>query len=239
MKVQLNEYEEDNPFGLETESDFHNTRKQQTLRILKAYINDFEDIYILDVGCGKGNITKFIREEYKNIKIDALDISEKAIKTAKGNIQGVNFIISDIYKYSPVNIKYDAIILNNIFEHVENPSCMLVNIKKVLAEDGIILISTPNRYYLKNLIRKFIGLNIPIPKYHITEYSIGQMHDLHKYAGLKIIQIIFPKFKREEFKFLNFILENIFKPILDKYMSLINSSTRFGSLMFIISKINK
>jgi SAM-dependent methyltransferase len=237
MKQQYDEYESENPFGLEIESDFHLIRKKMTLSLLQEFIIDKEDFNILDVGCGKGNITKFIRQNYLNIRIDAIDISEKAIDFATKKISGVNFYVADAILYSPKNIYYDAIILNNIYEHVENPTLMLNNIKLLLKGNGVVIISTPNRYNIKNIIRAIMGYSIRIPQYHITEYSIGQIYDHHAFCGLKIEKVKTPYFKFEKFKLLNFVLIRLIQPFLDQYLKLRKSKNRLGSLLFIVSKI--
>jgi hypothetical protein len=147
----------------------------------------------------------------------------------------INFIKSDALTFKGFGYLYDIIVLNNIYEHVENPVGMLINLKELLTSDGFFIISTPNRYYIKNILRKLFGLSIVIPKYHITEYSIGQIYDHHLYAGLNIKNVVVPEFKRERFRLTDFAIFKMIRPILDTYLKLLKSRTRLGSLLFIIS----
>ena len=237
MQGQEEEYDSENPFGLETESNFHLTRRLVTLSLLHKYVADSAENRILDVGCGKGHITKFIRQQYTNAVMDAWDISEKAIRNASAEIEGVNFLVADATIFLPSGVQYDAIVLNNIYEHVENPLLLLNNLKKLLKRDGIIIISTPNRYHIKNIFRSVLGLSISVPAYHVTEYSIGQIYDHHAYCGLTVKEIVAPVFKYEKFKLINVILIQVLQPLFDAYLNIRRSRNKLGSLLFIISKV--
>jgi len=238
MNINDIEYAKENPYGLESESCFHATRKNITLSLINALITPEKNIKILDVGCGKGIITKQIQLKFPTASIDAIDFSRKAIQIAKQERTTIRFETIDVLNFKGYGYYYDIILLNNVYEHIENPPGTLIHLKNYLTEDGVFIISTPNRYHVKNIIRKLIGMEIVISKYHITEYSIGQIYDHHKYAGLKIIRMLFPKYKIEKFRVVNFLSFILIQSIVDEYLRLIRSKTRLGKLMFIISQKN-
>jgi 2-polyprenyl-3-methyl-5-hydroxy-6-metoxy-1,4-benzoquinol methylase len=237
MSTNTEEYDQENPFGLEIESNFHLIRRQVTISLLHKYVADGMENRILDVGCGKGHITKFIRQQYTNAIVDAWDISEKAIQHARAEIEGVNFVVADATEFLPVGVLYDAIVMNNIYEHVENPLLLLNNLKNLLNNDGIFVISTPNRYHIKNIFRIVLGLGILVPSYHVTEYSIGQIYDHHAYCGLTVKEVVTPEFKYEKFKLINVILIQVLQPLIVAYLNIRKSRNKLGSLLFIISKV--
>lgn len=239
MEKNQEEYDLENPFGLETKSDFHLIRKDVTISILKEYVSDTAESCILDVGCGRGNITKCIKQNFASTKLDAIDISQTAINLASQEITGVNFLIADAATYSSNGILYDAIVLNNIYEHVESPIQILNNLRSLLKKDGVFIISTPNRYHLKNTIKILVGGSIKIPAYHITEYSIGQIYDYHNYCNLQIEKIVSPVFKYEKFKLTNFIVFRLLRPLIDEFLKLRKSKNKMGSLLFVISKLKQ
>jgi SAM-dependent methyltransferase len=236
MSINNEEYAQENPFGLETESDFHDKRRNVTISFIKEFTNNKDTIKILDVGCGKGNITRIIHEQIPNAYIDAIDIAEKAIEQAvKEAITGINYSLADAMTFGGFGYSYDIIVLNNIYEHVENPSGMLINLKMILKEDGAFIISTPNRYHIKNILKKIFGLKIAIPHFHITEYSIGQIYDHHAYAGLKVRSIYLPKFRRERPSISDIVIFSFLQPLANNYFKLLKSRTRVGILLFIVS----
>ncbi|HAF29705.1 MAG TPA: hypothetical protein DCG75_11725 [Bacteroidales bacterium] len=238
--IDINEQENrnSNPFGLISKSDFHLTRAVSTIEIVKEFSRKHKLEYVLDVGCGTGIITTRLKEGFPSVEFDAIDISETAIIQAKKKNDDVNYIVGDGMQFIQQKYEYDIIILNNVYEHIENPCRMLIHLAKLLGENGIIIISTPNRYHIRNVIRKLFGLRIHIPSYHITEYSIGQIQDHHHYAGLHINQILTPKFKREKWRIIDVVIFKIIQPILESYLHLIKSNTKLGSLLFIVSSKN-
>jgi SAM-dependent methyltransferase len=238
MNPNIEEYHSENPFGLETESDFHATRRNMTLSIIRKQIENRESTKVLDVGCGKGLITKLIEKEFPEVFIDAIDISTVAIQQAKSVASRINFSVNDAIDFRGFGYKYDVILLNNIYEHLENPVGVLVNLKEILSTDGVFVISTPNRYNTRNVLKKLFGMRISIPKYHITEYSIGQLYDHHLYAGLRVKEIVLPKFKREKFKLSSYLIFSFVEPVFNTYFRFLNSKTRTGSLLFVISSKN-
>ncbi len=75
-----------------------------------------QDYTILDIGTGSGCISLFLAKNLSNISINALDISEKALKIAKQNFKThnlkANFIKSDLLEKIPNNTSFDLIVAN-------------------------------------------------------------------------------------------------------------------------------
>lgn len=83
-------------------------------------------------------------------EIDAIDIDRTRIKTAAAHgfqIDYGNCETVDLGK------RYDAIVMADVIEHVEQPPRALVNLTRHLAEDGTLFVATPNPGYLSDLLR--------------------------------------------------------------------------------------
>jgi len=70
---------------------------------------------VLDVGCGYGTIGLAIAKGYPDLKVDMVDVNERAVSLTKNNIvynnlRNVNAFVSDLY--SEVTSTYDCIISN-------------------------------------------------------------------------------------------------------------------------------
>jgi 2-polyprenyl-3-methyl-5-hydroxy-6-metoxy-1,4-benzoquinol methylase len=237
--INKTEYSKTNPFGLLTNSEFHKLRVNYTLTLIKKYLGSGKNsIKILDVGCGTGIITNLIAEEIKNVEIDAFDIAEQAINQAKinGNSK-VKYFVADAIQFNSSGKKYDLIILNNIYEHIENPIGALKNLKKYLKEEGVLLISTPNRHNTKNLIRNLIGRKSAISSTHITEYSVNQLKEHMNYVNMNILKIYNPSYKEFILKPLS-LLTYFAKPVFTIFSILTGSKLRLNRLVFLVVKNN-
>lgn len=84
---------------------------EKTIKYIKDYFD--KEVKILDIGTGSGAIAITLKKNLK-AKIDAIDISKKALKVAKENAKennvDIKFYKSDIF--SKVKEKYDVIISN-------------------------------------------------------------------------------------------------------------------------------
>ncbi|MFZ1289165.1 MAG: peptide chain release factor N(5)-glutamine methyltransferase [Melioribacteraceae bacterium] len=84
-----------------------------------SFVNKNEEIKILDIGTGSGNIPIALAKNLPNAKIDSIDISEKAIEIAGQNSKinnvenRINFLLVDINNFNPINYEmYDFIVSN-------------------------------------------------------------------------------------------------------------------------------
>ncbi|CDR31338.1 Release factor glutamine methyltransferase [Acholeplasma oculi] len=86
---------------------------EEVLMIYDTYFND-QNVDILDLGTGSGNISVTLSLETKDASVDATDISEEALEVARKNNQvlggNVEFFISDWF--SNVQKTYDIIVAN-------------------------------------------------------------------------------------------------------------------------------
>lgn len=84
--------------------------------ILDEVSSEEKKINILDIGTGSGCIAVSLAKHLPRAQITALDISEKALKTAKMNAEinkvPVNFIRQDILKLECLSSTYDVIVSN-------------------------------------------------------------------------------------------------------------------------------
>ena len=89
--------------------------RPETETLVEIIIKNNENVKILDIGTGSGAISitlaKFVHQSF----VTAIDVSEKAIYTAKknavlNNVENVEFIVSDLW--TNINEKFDIIFSN-------------------------------------------------------------------------------------------------------------------------------
>ena len=113
MYIQSSEipwHQDKTSFSLATELD---------IIILKRFMqdlgNDEKNIRLLDIGCGLGYLTNRLKHEltdYTSIEIVAVDVSDNAIKKAKHEFKGIEFISLDMsHKLSKELGNFDIIFI--------------------------------------------------------------------------------------------------------------------------------
>jgi len=114
-----------------------------------------QSLNLLDMGCGDGVLTFLIKKhipEYK-FNIYGIDLSEKALKTAKNKIPEGNFVKSGVYETNFQDNFFDVIISSDVIEHVKYPEKMLEEAKRTAKHNAIIIFGTPVRYTEKPIDR--------------------------------------------------------------------------------------
>jgi ubiquinone/menaquinone biosynthesis C-methylase UbiE len=109
-----------------------------------------KNISILDIGCGTGNILNFFSNNgYK--KLYGIDINKYTLSIATKNCPQAVIKYGDIYKIPFDKNKFDIVILTEVIEHLDHPEVAIIEIKRVLKKNGVLLLTTPNRMGLMGL----------------------------------------------------------------------------------------
>jgi ubiquinone/menaquinone biosynthesis C-methylase UbiE len=184
------EYRDGDPYsaseGLEKWPAFQNRRLQMTLKVLVDALNSASsNPSILDVACGEGVITAEIKKSFSRADVWGIDYSISAIEAASMQHGDIEFAVGDAYRLPYPPESFDVAVLNNIWEHVPDPLRLLEGVKRVLKPGGYVIISTPSRYRFRNMVRACLGLPVVfMSKLHVTEYTVGQVLEQLRFAGM-------------------------------------------------------
>lgn len=162
---------------------------------------------VLDIGCEEGELHSLIN----NKNVYGLDLNPKRQKerVTKGNAENLP------YKDSV----FDTLISGELIEHLENPDNFLKESKRVLKNNGIIIITTPNKNSWINLffrsshikshhnlfdmhsLKKVVENYFIIEKVFCLPYDrVSSFGSKHKWSFVfrKIIHKFIPQFLQEE-----------------------------------------
>ena len=87
---------------------------------------------ILEVGCGIGGFLEY------NSNVQGIDINPDLINICKKKL---NASLMELDKIPFDDNKYNSVLLDNVLEHIQNPKKLILEIKRVLKNDGILLIT--------------------------------------------------------------------------------------------------
>jgi SAM-dependent methyltransferase len=90
---------------------------------------------ILDIGCGVGDFLKL----YKNVI--GVDINQDCVNYCINNGLCVQLMPIDLLPFN--DNTFNSIVLDNVLEHIENPSNLISEITRVLTPNGILVIGVP------------------------------------------------------------------------------------------------
>jgi len=154
-----------------------------------------EKIEIFDFGCGWGSFLQILKSPYCNVS--GLEIDNKKFLFAKK--LGIK-----MYKKLP-NKKFDLIIANAVFEHLEDIIPNVLKIKSSLKNNGILYVTVPNCN--KNrllLMQENIKKNLRVsgeynPIEHLNYFDHNSLKFLFEKNGFKL------KYPKNEIFFLKFL----------------------------------
>lgn len=189
---------------------YHSQQRTEMLRYLP------EDVkVILDVGCSEGGFGELVKKQ-RNAEVWGIELfplaAEKAMarldRVFVGNIENDKFDIPEHY--------FDCIVFNDVIEHLYSPWDVLIQVKKLLKKNGIIVASIPNiRYFahIKNLLQKGdwdyedCGL---MDRTHIRFFTVNSMRKMFNECGYEVEKIEGIKFVEFPWKLnlLNKLLRN-------------------------------
>ncbi len=98
---------------------------------------------ILEIGCGPGNITKYLLAKRADFDIFGIDISPNMIALAKNNNPSANFAIMDCRQIDKIETKFDGIICGFCLPYLSHADSQkfIADCYDLLNENGFIYIS--------------------------------------------------------------------------------------------------
>ncbi|HCT64580.1 MAG TPA: glycosyl transferase family 2 [Lachnospiraceae bacterium] len=172
--------------------------KELEIEHINRYIfakNILSDKNILDSACGSGYGTAILSSNNNNVV--GLDISEEAIEYAKENYlnKDINFVVGSIAELPFADNSFDGVVSFETIEHVhgEVQNKFLQEVKRVLKNNGILVISTPNHD-----VYKIKGEN----HFHVKEFTFQEFKTFLE-SNFKQVKLY-----SQHFEVCNVIVEN-------------------------------
>jgi SAM-dependent methyltransferase len=176
-------------------------------RIVSTFesIPDKNNGKLLEIGANPYFLTVLIKK-YKKYDCSLVNYFGETCNISSQTIENIKYGENYIFDFRNINIEkealpypdkyFDVIIYGEVIEHLtENPIYSLYNLHRVLKDDGILIISTPNVFRYQNLkkflIDKKFSIYDPYSSYgiygrHNREYSMYELQDILEKTGFSI-----------------------------------------------------
>jgi ubiquinone/menaquinone biosynthesis C-methylase UbiE len=141
---------------------------------------------LLDVGCGTGNLLKLISTRY-DVQISGADLTPKMLNIARIKLgDKADLKVGDSEELPFDNDKFDMVICTDSFHHYPHPEKVLAEIRRVLQQDGMLLIADP---YTPTPLRQLVNLYFKLSRSgDVKIYPESDIRKLLEKAGFISIE---------------------------------------------------
>lgn len=115
-------------------------------------LNGVRPRQILDIGCHGGTFTEIISQKFPQAKVFGIDISPEAIKYGRKRRPKINFQVANAQQLPFPDKSFDLVTCFDTFEHLPDSQTVLVEIKRVLTDNGEVIFLIPT----ENLLFKMV-----------------------------------------------------------------------------------
>ena len=104
---------------------------------------DQENAKLLEIGCGPGNITKYLLSKRPDFHIFGIDVAPKMIELAQKNNPTAHFEVMDARKIHKIDDHFDGIIAGFYLPYLSTTECneLISKASKLLTASGLIYLS--------------------------------------------------------------------------------------------------
>lgn len=174
---QCNKWRESEDMKWFLESPSHHLR-------MKEIANLVEGEFILDVGCSVGLVASLVQK--KGEFVVGIDLDKRKLNVAHKMNRELELIVCSSLNLPFKERVFDSVILGEIIEHVENPYKLLRTSNRVLKQNGILVLTTPNGLRISQIIRALSRKTIPLWGQHFYEFTPSTISSMVKRTGFNI-----------------------------------------------------
>ncbi|MYE26370.1 MAG: class I SAM-dependent methyltransferase [Chloroflexi bacterium] len=173
---------------------------KRRVKTIFDFVNPHGDMRILDLPCGRGfylNMFQYV----SNCELVGADLDWRVVKTARqvlGHLAKVHIHHASIYSMPYPRDCFDAVILSEIIEHIDDDIRGLKEAYRVLKPGGVLVVTVPNANYpfwwdpinktLERLLNRHIqrGPLAGIWANHVRLYTAGELRASVEEAGFEV-----------------------------------------------------
>lgn len=174
------------------------------------------DKYVLDAGCGAGQGAAYLSQNGARYVV-GIDVSPESIVYARELFpkNNLSFVVMDALFLGFPDRTFDVVTSIEVIEHLRQPEQYISEIRRVLKDEGILVLSTPN---------KLISSPTPgtIWPYHVKEFYPDELYGLlaRYFSRVEMWGMWIPVYDQHPARRLMHWLAPLFKPILPRMMRL-------------------
>jgi len=150
---------------------------------------------ILDIGCGNGLLSLFLKKRGNNVT--CIEQNERSANFAAKNI-GLNVHKGELEDANLPDNYFDMVILRHSLEHIKNTGETLKEILRILKENGSIFVEVPNIRSKEFSLFKSNFYHLDLPR-HLHHFSPESLKRIFEKYNLEVKQLKFDNFMPQSF----------------------------------------
>jgi 2-polyprenyl-3-methyl-5-hydroxy-6-metoxy-1,4-benzoquinol methylase len=180
---------------------------------------------LLDVGCGPGLLLKVARQH--GYQVRGCDIATWATQYARDN--GLDVQTGELESIHYPDREFDVVALNHALEHVRQPIELLREIRRILKEDGIVVVGVPNFDSLMAhmMRRRWAGL---LPDQHLWHFTPRTLRWILERADFSVRTLIVQPSSHQH--------SNWIKQLILNALTFLGNSLQRGEVMVAVASKN-
>lgn len=172
------------------EMDLYNETYDEFCRVIAN-----NDARILEMGCGPGNITKYLLDKHPDYSILATDTAPSMIELGKINVPKAEFQLLDVRDVVSLNQKFDAILCGFVIPYLTQNETeeFIKNSRQLLNENGILYLSCieKEKAYSETQTSSDGKVMMEV-NYHDAHHLLESLKE-NQFEALSVIRINYPK----------------------------------------------
>jgi SAM-dependent methyltransferase len=97
---------------------------------------------LLDIGCGHGDL--MARARVRGYDVQGTDVSADAVRRVEARLGSGTATRDQLGDLTVLPEPFDVCVLSDVIEHARDPESLLLRVRRMLAPDGTLFISTPS-----------------------------------------------------------------------------------------------
>lgn len=154
---------------------------KERLSLISQYIVNKKSKRLLDVGCGTGGFLEIAKEQGFDVYGQDLGKKLAAWTSDRLNIK----VFDSPINLLPKSLKFDVITVFDVLEHVESPPQFILELKKHLKRNGIIVFFVPHFDSLSSHVMREESNHV-CPSEHLTYFTENSIRVLAEKTRLSI-----------------------------------------------------
>jgi len=182
-------------------SEVHNQRFTEAVNYLEVGTGD----NILNIWSRDGGAIPYLRTLNPNFNLINCELSPKMIRIGKRGFPEENFAECSLHQFPFGDERFDRVLSLETLEHVPDPERFLKEIRRVLKNDGLLVMSTPpaTAEIVRTVYELFFTDHGEGPHKFLSSYMVNKMLSnsgfrLVKHKGTVFMPLDFPLFRKME-----------------------------------------